>query len=59
MNNLCIHNVKDVFVKQKDFSDFRTFTLIVRDEDNKPFQIELFTGLKTELDFPVVVSDND
>jgi len=53
MNNLCIHNVKDVFVTQKDFSDFRTFNLIVKDKNDKYFHIELFTGLKNELDLTV------
>lgn len=59
MNTLSIHHIKDVYVSQKDFSNFRTFTFIVRDKDNKCFQIDLFTGLKTELDFTPVVSDND
>lgn len=59
MNNLCLHHIKDVYVKQKDYNDFRTFTLILRDKSNKHFQIELFTDLKTDLDFTSVVSDND
>tara|TARA_Y100001938_G_C8080900_1_gene429002 strand:+ start:1850 stop:2062 length:213 start_codon:yes stop_codon:yes gene_type:complete len=54
MDNLCLHHVEEVFVSQKDFSDFRTFNFVFKQKDGKRFQVETFTTLKTELDLTVL-----
>jgi hypothetical protein len=53
MNNLCLHNIEDASVTQKDFGSFRTFTLYFKQKNSKGFQVEIFTDLDTELDLTV------
>lgn len=44
MNTLQMHGVKNIKVKQdSSFTTFTTVTVTVTDEDNKHFELQLFT----------------